>query len=223
MILAVAAIDYIDHLKKHSKGWVFEPLVVTDDEPLQHERFVTVLTRPNNHTSPYEFYVDHPPTGVSTMVKASKSGRYPRLIEMRLDPGPTTKVLLRYWRVNGWKQNQVSWLSLADRVGFYSRRNVPVQQSNGRSFRVYAMDRVTKTKRKTIIHRDTMDLAAVDSADTIARLTMATLEKSLAKAYGGGRHEKLKRWTEHLAVVLDGRNYHYDGHRFGGEIVYGCG
>jgi hypothetical protein len=217
MILAAAAIDFIDHLKKHSRGWVFEPLVVTDDDPLRHERYVTVLTRPNNHTSPYEFYVDHPPKGVATAIKAAKAGHYSRLIEMRLDPGPTAKVELRYWRVNGWKQNEVSHKFLS----FYSHRNTPVQQSGETSFRVYAMERVTKTKRKTYIHRDVLDLAAIDSADQVARMTMATMEKSLKKAYGGGRKEKLKKWTEHLAIVMDGRNYHYDGHRFGGEIVYG--
>lgn len=220
MILAAATIDYIDHLKKHSEKWVFEPLVVTDDHPLRHGRFVTVKTRPNNSVSPYEFYVENPPTGIATMVKATKSGHYPRLVELRLDPGPTAKVLLRYWRVNGWKQNQIShkWMSR------YSHRNTPVQQSGETNFRVYAMDRVVKRKRKkqkSVIHRDTLDLAAADSADNVAQMTMMTLEKSLKKTHGGGRQEKLQKWTEHLAVVMDGRNFHYDGYRFSAEIVYG--
>lgn len=217
MILAAAAIDYIDHLKKHSKGWTFEPLVVVDDEPLQHERFIRVRTRPSNGISPYEFYVENFPTGVSTLVKASKPGHYPRLIEIRIDPNPTTKVILRYWRVNGWKQTQTSCKGI---FGFYSHKNTPVQQSGETTFRVYAMDRMTRRKKGKKIHRDTMDLSVIDSANTVAQTTMATLEKSLMKAHGGGRREKLKRWTDHLAVVMDGQNYHYDYYRFGGEIVY---
>lgn len=220
MILAAAAIDYIDHLKKNSKGWVFEPLVVTSDEPLKHDRFVAVLPRPNNCVSPYEFYVDNPPTGVSTLIKASKRGHYARLIEMRLDPNPTTKVLLRYWRINGWKQNEVShkWSSF---YGPNSPRVTPLQQSSVVDFRVYAIERMVKRrKKKAVIHRDAMDLSAIDSADTVSKVTMATLEKSLAKAHGGGRREKLKKYTDCLAVVMDGRNYHYEDYRFFGEIVY---
>jgi len=217
MILTVATIDYIDHLKKHSKGWTFEPLVSTVDKPLKHEQYLTAKSRPN-HISPCDFYLDHQQKGPITLVKATKPGHYPRLIELRLDQGPTAKMFLRYWRINGWKQNQVSykWNSI------YSRKHIPVQQFGEVNFRTYAMDRVVKGsgKRKSVIHRDVLDLAVVDSADTTAQSTMATLEKSLKKSHGGGRREKLRKWTLHLAIVMDGRNYHYDGYQIHMEVRY---
>jgi hypothetical protein len=216
MILAAAAIDFIDHLKKHSDGWVFEPLVMVDDTPLKHMGFVTIITKPNNRTSPYEFYLSKYPKGVSTLIKATKSGRlpriyYPRLIEMRLKVGPTAKIELLYWRANGWKQNQIP------HGRFYSHKSVPVQQPNESNFRVYAMERVTKTKRKSYIHRDVLDISAIDSADRVAKLTMTTLEKSLEGVFG---REELADHTEHLAVMLDGHNFHYDRNWFCAEVIY---
>lgn len=221
-ILGAAILDYIQYLKENSKDWSYEPLVVTKDAELMHEGFVTIKERPNNHTSPIQFYIDNPPTGLSSLIKAKTKGHYPRIIELRLAPGPVAKLNLKYWRMNGWLQNETShsW-----RRSYY-RKGTPVQQDGVTSFKVYSMERITKRKTKKaphIIHRDVIDLTAQESAGTVARWTALTLDKSVRKTHGLGR-EKLSTWSQHMAVVLDGRNFMYENYncgRFRSEIVYG--
>jgi hypothetical protein len=218
-ILAAATLDYIQFLKSHSSGWSFEPLIVTSDDPLRHQQFVTVKGR-SNHVSPTQHYIDNPPTGVATLVKARTKGHYPRIIEIRLAPGPVAKLHLVYWRANGWRQNEIS------HKRSYSRKYAPVQQRGETSFKVYATERITKRKSKkghSLIHRDVIDLTAEESTNAVAKMTMLTLDKSLQKAHGAGR-QKLSTWGQHMAVVLDGTNFMYDNYGWWGirsEVVYG--
>lgn len=223
-ILAAATLDFIEQLKKRSKGWMYEPLVVVNDDELKHLQFVTVKSRPNNHTSAIQFYIDNPPTGISTLIKTKTKDQYPRLIELRLVPGPGAKLHVKYWRVNGWRQNKMSIEDWA-----YLRRHKPAQQDGKTHFRVYAMERITKRKKRIgIIHRDVIDLTAQESAEYVANLTVLTLEKSLKKTHGTKTShknrsvEKLARWSSYMAVVLDGKNFMYDDtHPLRAEIVYG--
>lgn len=222
-ILAAAALDFIEQLKQRSRGWVYEPLVVVNDDELKHSFFVTVKSRPNNHTSATRFYMDDPPTGVSTLIKAKTKGQYLRLIELRLAPGPAAKLHVKYWRINGWRQNKIS---IADWA--YLRDRKPVQQDGKTHFQVYAMERITKRKKGiSTIHRDVIDLTTQKSAEYVANLTVLTLEKSLKKAHGtitshkNRSVEKLSHWS-FLAVILDGKNFVYDDiHPVRAEIVYG--
>ena len=232
-ILAAATLDFIEQLKQRSRGrhirhaWMYEPLVMVSDDELKHASFVTVKSR-LNHISATQFYIDDPPTGVSTLIKAKTKGQYPRLIELRLAPGPDAKLRVKYWRVNGWQQTK---MSIEDEARLHSPhlhlRN-PVQQDGKTNFKVYAMERVTKRRRGTsTIHRDVIDLTTQKSAEYVAKLTILTLEKSLKKIHGETTShknrsvEKLSNWSI-LAVVLDGKNFVYDDiHPLRAEIVYG--
>ena len=223
-ILAAATLDFIEQLQKRGKGWTYEPLVVVSDDELKHSQFVMVKSRPNNHTSATQFYMDNPPTGVLTLIKAKTKNQYPRLIELRLAPGPGAKLHVKYWRMNGWRQNK---MSIEDCK--HLRNYKPVQQDGKTNFKVYAMERITRRKKRIgIIHRDVIDLTAQESAEYVANLTVLTLEKSLKKAHGAvtshknRRVEKLSKWCSYMAVVLDGKNFMYDDmHPVRAEIVYG--
>ena len=112
-ILAAAALDFIEQLKQRSRGrhirhaWIYEPLVIVSDDELKHSCFVTVKSR-LNHISATQFYIDDPPTGISTLIKAKTTGQYPRLIELRLAPGPDAKLHVKSGRINGWRQTKMS-------------------------------------------------------------------------------------------------------------------
>jgi hypothetical protein len=211
-ILGAATLDFIQYLKDASTGWSFEPLVIVGDDLHQFNPFVTIKERPNNHTSPIQFYFDNPQTGPSSLIRAKQKG-YVRFIELRIAPGPAAKLCVRYWRGNGWKQTEKSfhWLNI--------HREAPVQQSGERVFQVCPIERVTKRNNKAshVIRRDVIDLAAVESSENVAKRAIQILNKSLEKCHGGNR---ISPWRN-LAVVLDGKNFMYDGYRFQYEIVLG--
>ena len=222
-ILAAAALDFIEQLKQRSRGWIYEPLVVINDDKLKHSQFVTVKVRPNNHTSATQFYIENPPTGVLTLIKAKTKGQYPRLIELCLAPGPDAKLHVKYWRMNGWRQNK---MSIED--GRHLHNHKPVQQDGKTNFKVYAMERIIKRNRRSgYIHRDVIDLTSQESVEYVANLAALTLEKSLGKIHGAAtshknrRIEKLSKWNFHMAIILDGMNFMYEGDREERGIVYG--
>lgn len=218
MILAAATISLIEKLQEFSSGWRFEPLVVTADDKLKHQGFVSVRPKPKN-ISPTDFLLSQSEDCVRTnfsLIKCNKKNVQPRIVELRLAQSPVPVIELYYWLMNGWNQTKPPIRR------FYNQRHVPKQEKGLVYYKVFQMERVTKAtnhRHRGIIHRDLLHLSDDISFATVAQTVTHMLEKSLQKPLGSKK--QWNRYELEMAVVMNGKNFLYDCGRIRCDVVRG--
>lgn len=208
-ILAAATIDLINHLRKVTKGWRIDPLVQSNEEKVVHRDYISVVRPPTNESFTHFFAAHQPINSRYSLIRIKVPNHSLRLIQCELDlDGARPKVILRYFRANGFRQNTLP-------IEAYHRRMQEFDYNKCLIFRTYLIERVTKgTKNKgrkrrgtlNIIHRDIIDIGDPGSSQRIAPIVKAMVEKSFVNK----RFDDLRDRYARLAVVVNGDNFEYE-------------
>jgi hypothetical protein len=203
-ILMASTLDLIDHLRELTKGWRIDPLVLCKDERLTHHGLTAVQTPPRGQSFT-DYFAAESVNEQYALIRLKIPHHTLRLIQCSLTND--TQLVLRYWRANGFRQNQSSC-----GYGWRARKRI-FDYDTQLVYHTFAIERITKgTKSKgkkrrgrpNIIHRDRIEVGVPSSATRAALLAKETIEKSLDR-----RYDDLRTRFTRLAVVLDGENFTY--------------
>lgn len=197
-IYAASILVLIDELKKQTKNWQFEPLVVAGD------RFgKLIIQKPDKKVK--EFFIESTDHTTEFHIKCKRYKSPLRIINIKFNKliDDINTGTVEYYKVNGWKGIQAT-----NNISKHARDNYPEATENQIIYKCGDIIHIRKTRKKCQGIYTTFKISEFETIERAAKTIVKVLDKSLLKcANYSGNQEKSEKTYLAIAVNLDGHNF----------------